>query len=313
MTQAATTAAPAPQSMIEVPASEELRKLLSRANGESNDLKRLLTADIVLSKLSPQQLAAKSRIEQAILVVEGMEYLRGLLTDEILIRCFKPLMGNPRGFLTDRDRKPEKDQYEPGTVRECLIEAMLLGVSPLGNQFNIISGRTYITRNGITALLQQLEGLTDLRVDPIDVPEGSKLGSIVPMRATWCFTGKQDSMERRIPVRVNEGQGADAILGKADRKMKAAIYARLTGTVFTEEGEIDDEAKPAKPNPFDEINKLNKVQTASKPAQQADGAQGSTAGEGDTTSAAQPSPAVAPGTGEQGGPAPRQKFNFREG
>jgi hypothetical protein len=58
-----------------------------------------------------------------------------------------------------------------------------------------------------------------------------------------------------IPIRVNKGQSADAILGKAKRKMLAAIYSRITGTEITD-GEVEDAKtiditaqKPGEPQP----------------------------------------------------------------
>ena len=63
--------------------------------------------------------------------------------------------------------------------------------------------------------------------------------------ASWKHKGVADKMENVvIAVRVNKGQGADATLGKAKRKLLARIYARVTGTVVTDGDVGDPEAIP---------------------------------------------------------------------
>jgi hypothetical protein len=44
----------------------------------------------------------------------------------------------------------------------------------------------------------------------------------------------------RIPVRVNKAMGVDAILGKAERKMLAAIRKEVTGSQHDPDGDVDD-------------------------------------------------------------------------
>jgi len=125
-------------------------------------------------------------------------------------------------------------------VKECLIEATIRGVRPVNNEFNIIAGRCYLTKNGVAHLLREFPGLTDLR-PRFGVPKmvGEK-GALVAASAAWKLNGKPDSIEEReYPIRVNAGMGADAVLGKATRKLYAAIYAQLTGSEQME-GEVDD-------------------------------------------------------------------------
>jgi hypothetical protein len=45
--------------------------------------------------------------------------------------------------------------------------------------------------------------------------------------------GEQPHLDSRIPVKVNERMGTDAIQGKAKRKLYAKILERLTGTEIT--------------------------------------------------------------------------------
>ncbi len=52
---------------------------------------------------------------------------------------------------------------------------------------------------------------------------------------------EKDGTDMRIPVKVNGGMGADAILGKAERKMLFRIYQRVNGSSFgAVDGEVGD-------------------------------------------------------------------------
>lgn len=69
----------------------------------------------------------------------------------------------------------------------------------------------------------------------------------MPMKATWLLHGKPDSLEVCIPVRVNSGMGADAILGKATRKILGRIHARITGSNQMIDDDGDNEIDAATP------------------------------------------------------------------
>ena len=176
-------------------------------------------------------LETKGRFERAVMVAEGIQALQKAVTP-ILARIM-PLQNTSLGFLTDN-----KQGYSAEIVRDCLIEATLRGVYPVGNEFNIISGRCYITRNGYSRLVRELEGLTDLKLLP-GVPKMSSGGAVVPFRATWKYLGRGDGLEAEIPVKMNTGMGVDALLGKAHRKMLARIYGQVTGSEHSD-GEVDD-------------------------------------------------------------------------
>ncbi len=170
------------------------------------------------------------------------------------------LQGTGLGFLTDKDvaKNGEKPGYPITDVKLVAIEAALMGAHWVGNEFNIISCRPYLTKNFFTRKLREFDGFTDLKLFPgVPVLAGEK-GALVPYVATWKLNGVEDRIERlvtkladnreideRICVKVNSGMGADAILGKAERKIKAAIYGRLTGSEVAD-GDVDD-VLPKKP------------------------------------------------------------------
>lgn len=172
-----------------------------------------------------------------------------LAMTEDMMKDIMHLQGTGLGFLTDKDKD---GGYDVATVKTVAIEAALLGAYWVGNEFNIISGRPYLTKNFFIRKLREYPGLTDLKLYPgVPVMMGDK-GALVPYIATWKLAGEEMRIERlltklddkqeldqRICIKVNSGMGADAILGKAERKIRAAIYGRLTGSDLTD-GEVGD-------------------------------------------------------------------------
>jgi hypothetical protein len=188
------------------------------------------------------------KFERAFSTAEAMHALDAAITDDMMMRIV-PLMNSPLGFLTDRD--PEQtdrdgrplEPYTVSVVKRCLIESVLRGLNPVGNEFNIISARAYITKAGFSRLIREYPGLADLRLK-IGVPRMSKSGegAIVPCSATWTIDGAAQKLpDREIPIRVNRRMGSDAIIGKATRKLLAAVYEQMTGSDHTmPEGEVTD-------------------------------------------------------------------------
>uniref|UniRef100_A0A6M3JLW5 Uncharacterized protein n=1 Tax=viral metagenome TaxID=1070528 RepID=A0A6M3JLW5_9ZZZZ len=175
----------------------------------------------------------------------GIAELRRLITDDIVKVVFMPLQGTSLGFKTDKDRE---GGYDIRTVKECLIEALIRGVRATGNEFNIISGQTYLTKNGLDRLVREWPGLTNLELSA-GAPAETPGGALVPYRATWLLVGELHTLVRvkdgdfdgRVPIRVNKGMGVDGILGKAKRKILAMIYERLAGVHLNiPEGDVDE-------------------------------------------------------------------------
>lgn len=182
--------------------------------------------------------------EAELSVAQAMSDLRLALTDDMM-KPVMDLMNSDLGFRTDKDPatfdkngQPNKP-YPVAVVRECFIESKLRGFHTVGNEFNIIGGRFYAAKNGLRRKVTTYPGITDFK-DTRDVPRtvGDK-GAIVKCRATWKKDGVADSLEAEIPIRVNSFMGADAILGKAERKLLKLVYDRLSG-VITQDGDATE-------------------------------------------------------------------------
>ena len=168
----------------------------------------------------------------------AMKQLRSMITKEMMAPIME-MQGSPLGFRTDKDKE---GGYKEDIVKEVLIEATLKGFRMVNNETNIIGTRFYPTREGFERVFRDLGKtgtFTDLRLYP-GVPRTQADGAIVDYAATWIFKGMKDDMKLSIPIRVNAGQGPDAVLGKAKRKMLAAIFGRITGSEFTDGDETED-------------------------------------------------------------------------
>ncbi len=200
-------------------------------------------ASVTLDGLVESGLAIRdveSAFKRAFMTAVCIADLKEALTEEVM----KPIMflqGSSLGFRTDKDNPKDgsKPGYPVAVVKECLIAAVLTGLLPCGNQFNIIGGRMYITKEGFTALLDKVPGLT-YTIDQ-RAPEYPKEGSsIVRTRITWQWGDKKGEKKLEIPVRVNKLMGDDAILGKADRKAKCWLHNNLFHTQLAD-GEVESE------------------------------------------------------------------------
>lgn len=189
-----------------------------------------------------------NRFERAFVLAQAMGELRRCISAECLAAVMA-LQGSALGFKTDKDRD---GGYPADTVKEALIEAVLRGAYPVNNEFNIISGRAYLTKECYERLVRSLPGVDNVRLRP-GVPAMAAGGALVPYTVTCTFKGRAVKLERiarkmpdgtvsdeRIPVKVNSSMGADAIIGKATRKMLKYTYEFLTGNKHNDPEDIED-------------------------------------------------------------------------
>lgn len=199
---------------------------------------------------------------------KAVNALRVAITPPIMSLLME-LQGSRLGFRTDKDterRNAEGDfGYEPDVVRDVAIEALLAGARMTGNEVNIIARNSYLTKEFFRRKIQEIPGITDYTLElGVPVMSGEK-GALVEFRATWKIKGVPDSLEamkpaavpegqpaqldKRICVKVNAGMGADAILGKAERKAGKRIYEYITGRSTLDDGDVND--PPVEPKKLD--------------------------------------------------------------
>jgi hypothetical protein len=190
--------------------------------------------DAVSVKYSNALSKDSTPFSSALILSQGIQALRDLLDDGIM-REIMNLADTPLGFLTDK-----KGVYKSSEIKDAIIEASLRGFRVAGNEFNVISGRFYAAKAGLHRKVITFEGLTDF-TETFSVPRftADKSGAVVTAKATWIKDGIKQELQRDFAVRVNAYMGVDAVVGKAQRKLYAAVLNQLSGIV-TLDGEIDD-------------------------------------------------------------------------
>lgn len=173
-------------------------------------------------------------------IANAMATIRANL-DEQVMGAVMMLQGAGMGFRTDKD---SSGGYPMPVVRDALIEATLRGLHPVGNQFNIIAGRFYCTKEGFKQLLNNIAGLKWFIV-PGNLKQVAN-GTEVPVHVKYTLNGETKELDWTFPVRVNAGMGTDAVLGKAERKARKRLYEYITGVELAD-GEIEDTKPEAIP------------------------------------------------------------------
>lgn len=167
---------------------------------------------------------------KAFTIAEATTSIKGLLTNEVM-GSIMALQGSKLGFKTDKD---DKGGYPVGVVRDCLMEAVLTGVQPVGNQFNIISGNCYITKEGFGYLLKNIPTLSYELIFGIPVIDASKKSATVKVDIKWTYKGKSETRSIDFPIKSNEYMGVDGVLGKATRKARAWLYTTITNVEISD-------------------------------------------------------------------------------
>lgn len=247
--------------------------------------------DRVVETYQLAKLSELKPVKRSIELARGMYELRQMFTEDFVKRTFMPLRGTPLGFKTDADHEGPEKQYGWMTVRDCVVETLLRGFYPIGNEMNIIAGRAYFTKEAFDRAVPDYPGVTELIVERGVPQPGMNNTALVPIRASWKLNGRPDQLvcelvkgsdgterDLRIPVRINSGMGVDAVLGKAHRKLFARIYERLTKCKMAEDGDPTDgsptietegtEAPAAPKGPVDDLLGRQRQRTVAKRGQQ---------------------------------------------
>lgn len=173
--------------------------------------------------------------ERAYAIADSIGKLKELLTDEYM----KPIMqlqGNKLGFKTDKDKS---GGYPMEVVRNCLIEAVLNGVQPYGNQFNIIAGNMYMTKEGCGYALNNFHGLKYKLVCSLPRINADKTSSAVDVKIEWQIAGNNEAEIVPFPIKMDYYTSVDAIIGKATRKGRAWLLSTISG-IEVPEGDVTD-------------------------------------------------------------------------
>lgn len=173
--------------------------------------------------------------ERAYAIAESIGKLQELLTPEYMAPIMK-LQGNKLGFKTDKDKT---GGYPMDVVKNCLIEAVLIGVQPYGNQFNIIAGNCYLTKEGCGYSLNNFRGLSYKLICSLPRINADKTSASVEATIKWTINGKEEAEIIPIPIKMDAYTSVDAVIGKATRKGRAWLLSTVSG-IEIPEGDITD-------------------------------------------------------------------------
>ena len=197
----------------------------------------------VLAATQASQLKIVNNFGAAFTAVGVVKLLREALTDEVMHEVFMPLMNTKIGFLTDRDHsKPDKKTGQPPTpypvpvVRDCLIDALAMGLMPTGNQMNILAGRMYPTKEGYSALLSRL-GVKYICEVGLDESEPTAKAARIQVVINYSYNGEKSKIATVATVKKDSYSSLDQLRGKAERRGKKILYEYLTGCDMGEDGE----------------------------------------------------------------------------
>jgi hypothetical protein len=201
-----------------------------------------------------EEIARADSIGKALLMGALITNLRNMIGPEVM-QWIMPLQNSPNGFKTDR----AGEGYPPEVVKECLITALVHGVHPVNNEWNIIAGQCYIALNGYKRLFESIPGISHINIIPGTPTQD---GNIAKCRVSlsWCLDGVRNELTDHegkpgvVLVIHQRGQSPgfapDQIIGKAKRKAYKMAYEKATGSSFASDMDdgvavVSDETKHA--------------------------------------------------------------------
>lgn len=191
-----------------------------------------------------------SDITRAFIQARAILAIEKAITPSIF-KDIKELMNTPIGFKTDRppgakrfnkktNTMEELRPYPDKVVKQCLIVALLGGATIDGNQFNIIAGQTYFTKEFMQERVLKWPGLTNFKMS-ISTPmkHGEKTAAF-SATASWELNGKPHKLEflktevadMRIVVNSYGTSGSDQLIGLCESKVLRRVVKVLTGMNF---------------------------------------------------------------------------------
>lgn len=191
--------------------------------------------------------------------VQVVKTLKEVLSDKFMNEYIMPLQNTAIGFLTDHTGRPKGNGqptpvgYSVEEVRTCLIDALSHGLLPTGNQFNIIAGRMYPTKEGFTALLAKL----GVKYQISTSVEQATMQGFSNLKCRISYNYKGDTQTTTLPVQVKSDSysSPDQLKGKAERRAKKWLYEYITNIdmgdadVQSASETVDDQVQPETSSP----------------------------------------------------------------
>ncbi len=203
-----------------------------------------------LLKVVRGELAGSDPMIQAIIQARAIGMLEKAIT-EAMLDDFKWLMDSPLGFKTDRppgsSAHKQKGPYNDLTIKRVVIVALLAGCQLTGNEFNIISGQFYCTKERKERMIKEFSEISNFR---IEIGQPTRQGSLAlfEAKATWKHRGldqqlvchQEGDVDNRIAVKCYETSGIDQLKGLAESKLYSAVIKAISGVNIEAETDYAD-------------------------------------------------------------------------
>lgn len=211
--------------------------------------------DLSVEKASEIYLMSENA-SKIFMLADAVALVANFLTPQRM-KSIMMLQGKKIGFKTDK-------VYDENTVMTCIIDAMMTGVLATGNQFNIIAGNMYVTKEGFFHLLKNHKELEDYDIEP-DATTFKQEGGIAVLSCLIKYKKKdenQKQFKRTYRIKNDARYGSyDAVVGKLERKARKDLYEKLTGIEILD-GDADSVTG------LDPKKEVKQTQTATSPFQQ---------------------------------------------
>lgn len=199
---------------------------------EKSEFEKLLERDFKPMETAVQDVVDaqhETNFTRAVKMARAIDRLKNLL-DENVMSLLLPLMNTKLGFRCDRPSRRNNTPYTVAEIRSCMIEALIRGAFLTGNEFNIISGNCYFTKEYFWRKILEHPDVTEFTPVP-GLPKVLERGCVIPYKCTWRMRGESTArtMERDIPIKTDEYSSTDQSIGKADRKMWASVWNSISG------------------------------------------------------------------------------------
>lgn len=167
------------------------------------------------------------------------------------LEIIKSLMNTGIGFKTDHNPNDPnckyKDIYSDDIIKNCVVQAVMLGLRIHGNEFNILGGNFYATKEGLDRIVHSNPSLEEKVKDKVkNFRQDDKTG-IWGITFEYSYKLKGESkVTEEVTVLVKGKQGNydipfDAVMGKAKRKLYKTVYNDMTqGFKLEDADDIDD-------------------------------------------------------------------------
>lgn len=189
---------------------------------------------------------------RAFATAAAMREIEKAITKE-MFADIRNLMNSPLGFKTDRRpgqkarNGEEVKEYHDLVIKRCVIVALLAGCELAGNQFNIIAGQCYFTKEFMERTVRSWPGLTEFYMELSPANSHGAKSAVMEGRATWKVNGRPFSVEcfkdgdrdMRIVVNAHNTSGPDQLRGLGESKLLRRVVSRLTGLNLDDESNDD--------------------------------------------------------------------------